>query len=232
MTTARTRLTSDALMHYASPYYDPVKAHEYYMAHRVLKGRKRSTADLNDEGKEIWATTKENITAEKKEKIAEKQSERDREVKRLRIHAQAARERITAKLKRLNDALTAAETQRRKIESSRNDLQIQIIRNNSSLSAREKQEKIAAVRASSKEKRENASTKLKTAKSANTEDARTQRTKVAADLKSAVSAAREAFKTAKTDLTSSYEDIYQAEFEKIKEEYAKSTRAKKTGNSK
>ena len=28
----------DILKHYASPYYDPVKAHEYYMKNRELKG--------------------------------------------------------------------------------------------------------------------------------------------------------------------------------------------------
>ena len=30
------------LIHYASPYYDPIKAHEYYMDHRKLKGRNPS----------------------------------------------------------------------------------------------------------------------------------------------------------------------------------------------
>ena len=39
------------LRHYASPYYDPEKAHEYYMRTRELKGR--STTSLNDEGKKI-----------------------------------------------------------------------------------------------------------------------------------------------------------------------------------
>ena len=58
------------LSHYASPYYDPVKAHEYYMAHRELKGRQASK--LNDEGKEIWSETKENITSEKKEKVEDR----------------------------------------------------------------------------------------------------------------------------------------------------------------
>ena len=38
------------VMHYASPYYDPVKAHEYYMKHRNLKGKRSGT--LNDAGKE------------------------------------------------------------------------------------------------------------------------------------------------------------------------------------
>jgi hypothetical protein len=44
------------LRHYASPYYDPEKAHEYYMRTRELKGR--STTSLNDEGKKIWSYTK------------------------------------------------------------------------------------------------------------------------------------------------------------------------------
>ena len=47
------------LRHYASPYYDPQKAHEYYMRTRELKGR--STTSLNDEGKKIWSYTKNNI---------------------------------------------------------------------------------------------------------------------------------------------------------------------------
>lgn len=38
------------LQHYASPYYDPVKAHEYYMKNRELKER-RSVRKLSDEGK-------------------------------------------------------------------------------------------------------------------------------------------------------------------------------------
>lgn len=51
------------LRHYASPYYDPEKAHEYYMRTRELKGR--STTSLNDEGKKIWSYTKNNIKSEK-----------------------------------------------------------------------------------------------------------------------------------------------------------------------
>lgn len=41
----------DALAHYASPYYDPKKAHEYYERTKKLKGRKTGTT-LNDAGKE------------------------------------------------------------------------------------------------------------------------------------------------------------------------------------
>ena len=54
----------DILIHYASPYYDPVKAHEYYEQHKHLKGR--PTGRLTDEGKQIWKVTKMNIDKAKK----------------------------------------------------------------------------------------------------------------------------------------------------------------------
>lgn len=56
----------DELSHYASPYYDPVKAHEYYMKTRELKGRKTSTAGLNDEGKGAATYVKGQIEGERK----------------------------------------------------------------------------------------------------------------------------------------------------------------------
>lgn len=59
---------SDSLAHYASEYYDPVKAHEYYEAHKKLKGRK-STAGLNDAGKEAAAYIKDRLDTESHQKI-------------------------------------------------------------------------------------------------------------------------------------------------------------------
>lgn len=50
---------------YASPYYDPEKAHEYYEQHKQLKGKK-STAKLNDKGKETAKYVKEKLKEEKK----------------------------------------------------------------------------------------------------------------------------------------------------------------------
>lgn len=54
----------DILIHYASPYYDPVKAHEYYEQHKHLKGR--PTGRLTDEGKQFWKVTNMNIDQAKK----------------------------------------------------------------------------------------------------------------------------------------------------------------------
>lgn len=54
---------------YASKYYDPVKAHEYYEQHKQLKGRTRSASALDDEGKEMWSYVKQQIKSEKTAKI-------------------------------------------------------------------------------------------------------------------------------------------------------------------
>ena len=91
------------LRHYASPYYDPQKAHEYYMRTRELKGR--STTSLNDEGKKIWSYTKNNIKSEKAAKVKEEQEKRDQKITELREKAEATKEQISSRLKELNEAL-------------------------------------------------------------------------------------------------------------------------------
>lgn len=70
---------SSSLKHYASPYYDPVKDHEYYMRTRELKERK-STTKLNDEGKNAAKYIKEQLDAEKKEKINAHKSSTDTQI--------------------------------------------------------------------------------------------------------------------------------------------------------
>lgn len=54
---------------YSSKYYDPVKAHEYYEEHKQLKGKKASTASLNETGKNAASYVKEQINKEKQETL-------------------------------------------------------------------------------------------------------------------------------------------------------------------
>lgn len=68
-------------MAYKSKYYDPVKAHEYYVKHRKLKGRKKgkgrkksasktnrlSLTNLNESGLSAANKAKASINIEKKE---------------------------------------------------------------------------------------------------------------------------------------------------------------------
>ena len=69
------------LIHYASPYYDPVKAHEYYEQHKHLKGRKGSskpsTSMLNERGKEAAKYVKEQIQNERKSRVEASKNTRD-----------------------------------------------------------------------------------------------------------------------------------------------------------
>lgn len=46
---------TESFEHYASKYYDPAKAHEYYMKTRHLKGYDTQGKTLNDEGKQAKA---------------------------------------------------------------------------------------------------------------------------------------------------------------------------------
>lgn len=57
-------LEQSALVHYSSQYYDPVKAHEYYLRTRELKGR-TSTGGLNDAGKEALTQVKAKLKEER-----------------------------------------------------------------------------------------------------------------------------------------------------------------------
>ena len=52
-------------MAYASKYYDPVKAHEYYEKHKKLKGR-RSTRGFTQNQKAQWQYGKDQIKADEK----------------------------------------------------------------------------------------------------------------------------------------------------------------------
>lgn len=259
------------LRHYASPYYDPVKAHEYYMRTRELKGR--STSSLNDEGKKVWSYTKNNIKSEKAAKVKEEQEKRALKIKQLRTKAEATREQITSKLKTLNNKLSEdAAAEKKDIDDEKNsDLesietdssnkkeqidaqkeaaikQLKAIEIPSGLSKEERakrvaerNEKIAKIRGDAKsdkakisnqaksdksDVRSNASAQktevsnqTKQSKAVNTSNAKSERARVSAELKSAVEAARKAYTVAKENLNTSYEKIYQQEFDKIASEY-------------
>ena len=91
------------------------------MRTRELKGR-RSTTKLNDEGKKVWAYTKNEISGKKKEKVKEEQEKRKQKIAELRAKAKVTREQISAKLKELNAQLTEESSSRRSRVDSRKNL--------------------------------------------------------------------------------------------------------------
>lgn len=208
------------LMHYASKYYDPVKAHEYYIRNRELKGR-QSSSKLNETGKEQWSYAKEQIKTEKNQKIEEAKTDRDSQIEELRAKAAQKRESITAKLKELNAKLSEdAKTDRNQIDvSTSNSIdQLRSMMKSNTMSADRKieiQNKINDLRENAEIDKANVTEETKAEKTKNSEDATTQRQQVASELKSSITAAREAYKLAKENIDVSYEEIYQQEFDKI-----------------
>ena len=103
---------SEILMHYASPYYDPVKAHEYYEAHKQLKGR-HSTAGLNEKGREAARYVKDKLMEEKKKKT------------------EASRTSMKSRIKNSSDQMKSKlesnrESQKQKIEAHKEQTKSQI----------------------------------------------------------------------------------------------------------
>lgn len=92
-------------MAYASKYYDPAKAHEYYEKHKKLKGR-TSTAGLNDSGRNAAKMVREALMAEKKEynqKVNEALKAKVEEIKKeLKEKIANMREELKNKLKGLS----------------------------------------------------------------------------------------------------------------------------------
>lgn len=95
------------LQHYASQYYDPAKAHEYYIKNRKLKGR--TTRNMSDKQKEAWTYAEDKIKSEKKSKVTAQKESTDKQIEQLRDRASKTREQISEKLRLLNASLTRDE---------------------------------------------------------------------------------------------------------------------------
>lgn len=101
------------LAHYASEYYDPAKAREYYLRTRELKGQ-QSTSELtvkgdkggNERRTQAWSYAKKQIGDEKKSNLEALSAQRKEVVDRARDNAQARREEISGKLTALLELLT------------------------------------------------------------------------------------------------------------------------------
>lgn len=95
---------------YASKYYDPEKAHEYYMKNRELKGRD-SLSGLNQEGKEVASYVKKQIYEERNKKLEGHSADVNKQYEDLRSKRQAAvkdyRQRAATRLANSQGVLNA-----------------------------------------------------------------------------------------------------------------------------
>lgn len=251
-------MSKDEFMHaYASQYYDPVKAHEYYERTKQLKGR--STSGMSDEQKSTWNVVKEGINTEKKEKTDSLQDESRATIEALRSEAAAARQRISEKLRAWlekigEDASSNRETlsdiakqQREEIQaekqrkldalpeipstaspSQKARMRESIAMERDSINA-EAREKLAAVSEKSSKLKSDISEKAAKEKSETRESSSQDRQVVAENLKAAISSVREKVKEIKTALDASTEDTLNREYDNIMKNIAgKPVKAKKS----
>lgn len=71
---------TESFEHYASKYYDPVKAHEYYMRTRQLKGRDTQGKTLNDEGEKAKTYITKKVREERDSVLKKEQSNRNQKI--------------------------------------------------------------------------------------------------------------------------------------------------------
>ena len=86
----------DEIYHYASKYYDPIKAHEYYMQRRVLKGRASGIKNSTPSPSSL-----QNPLSGKKRTVTETQ--RDEMKARAEELRKEITESISTRIKRLSD---------------------------------------------------------------------------------------------------------------------------------
>lgn len=116
------------LAHYASEYYDPDKAREYYLRTRELKG-KQSTSELtvkgdkggNERRQQAWGYAKNQIGEAKKTDLKNLSEANKQHMDQVRATAQAHREEISSKL----TDLLALLTQQRKDDAESVDVAVE-----------------------------------------------------------------------------------------------------------
>ena len=197
-------LPDESLKHYASPYYDPVKAHEYYMKNRELKGEnsRKSTAGLNDEGKAVAQYIKNQLDTERKSKVDahNNQTQAQIDVKKNNMDST-----INAKKKNMMASIESHKTQtKEKIEKLREELKGMSM-DDWNKHAERIQSEIAKLR----ESNDTIRAKLQAEYSSESANLRTAYKNDSTNL-------RNAHKTETARLSKEYEEKYKSELDKLK----------------
>ena len=211
-------LPDESLKHYASPYYDPVKAHEYYMKNRELKGEnsRKSTAGLNDEGKAVAQYVKNQLDTERKSKVDahNNQTQAQIDVKKNNMDST-----INAKKKNMIASIESHKTQtKEKIEKLREELKGMSM-DDWNKHAERIQSEIAKLR----ESNDTIRAKLQAEYSSESANLRTAYKNDSTNL-------RNAHKTETARLSKEYEEKYKSELDKLKSDakYIKVSKSSKS----
>lgn len=91
-----------SLSHEAAPrIYDPVKAHEYYMRTRKLKGRRSASALKSKQAKEGWSYVQNQVSQNRKAETKQLAEKRKADLQKLRDDVAQKRKELSEKLKNI-----------------------------------------------------------------------------------------------------------------------------------
>ncbi len=201
--------------------YDPVKAHEYYVRTRELKGR--STKDLSDEAKEGWTYVKDQVTEERKGSLKSAAEANKKAVEELRRNAEARRKEIQEKLKQIMERISdegkvTREEAKKKADAAIDalpDMPAGLTKQQRAEFSAKRTEEIAKIRGEQKKKNEDVSLYTKARSTSEKESAAKEREQIGADIKASFERARQAFDSAKEEIRAKYEAELAKEFGEI-----------------
>lgn len=208
------------LAHYASEYYDPAKAREYYLRTRELKGRQLTTKAE----KEAFNYANANIGAAEKNDVAKAAEAQKAALEKIQATAAGRQAEIRDKIKAILANL--ANDKKAQIEQISKDVADQIaalpeIPKNISKDARAKlveqrQEEIDKIRGDAKTKIQGVSSEAQAKKNSETASSRSSTEQVKADVKASVESARGKYQELRQALKDKYDTIRQQEQQAIK----------------
>lgn len=204
----------DYLAHYASPYYDPVKAHEYYMRTRQLKGRRPK---LNDRGKEALKYVKDSIRGEQKSKSEKMRSDYKKAAEKRRSDRKARSETHRANVKAMTTSIRS--NYKSKIESLNAKLK--------GMSKEERKEKAAEIKEEKARLRDKVKSDLTEIRNKNKEE----RQRITDEYRNSSKFASTEYKSARTKLKDDYKKKLDDEENKIYSDssFVKPDKPKKKG---
>jgi len=209
------------LQHFVEQPYDPVKAHEYYLKNRDLKGR--STSGMSQLQKEAWAYSKDRVSTDKKQKVEADKLSNEQKIAAFQEAATQTRARISEKLKAFSDQLTTSSTKERSdiTDELKSDIaNVAPIPDGvtgvqRSILVEKRKKEIANIRDTASSDKANVTSEAKTSRQTNSDAASGEREKARTDLKTIIATTREAYTKAKASLDAGYETTYQKEYNKV-----------------
>lgn len=240
---------NDTLSHYADPNYDPVKAHEYYMKIRELKGRKKAEDTSSDQMNQEWNTSRSALDKAKQaeldaagggktttptsKKTSAKSAEKAKKTQALKERGASLRQKLSDSAKSTQakkEALAAAEYIRLEKERKKEIDSLPPIPNNIPSDQRKvllakRQEEIAKIIGEydalyAKAYAAQATPEELAAQKAKSKEEAKKKKESLSKLKKKVTAARESYEDVQKKIKEKYDKKYSEEYERILLKYA------------